>query len=163
MRRGAIWVGAALVALLSAGCGDEETNTPAPAAKRTELSGALAVDIRGTADVKVIVSDDKSAEVSVTLDDASAAGFAPAGQALTATGRVEAFAEADSELVVAKFSAPADASGPCKDEPVSLALSLHRRGKAARTAGSLTAYCGKDRWHGVPARIFRLSGELASK
>ena len=50
--------------------------------------------------------------------------------------------------------------GRCGGEPVSLALSLARRGDARRVAGGLTAYCGADRFAGVPVRVLRLSGEL---
>ena len=46
---------------------------------------------------------------------------------------------------------------------VSLALSLHRRGKNNRVGGSLTAYCGKDKFYGVPVRILRLTGELPAQ
>ena len=63
-------------------------------------------------------------------------------------------------MYVASWSYSMPASSPCRGEPVSLALSLVRRNGNARVGGSLTAYCGVDKWHGVPVRVLRLSGEL---
>jgi hypothetical protein len=86
---------------------------------------------------------------------------APAGEALSAPGRVEAFPEADATLYTARFGAPADPAGPCGDRPVSLALSLHRAGGNDHLGGALTAYCGEGAWHGTPARVLRLAGDIA--
>ncbi len=43
---------------------------------------------------------------------------------------------------------------------MSLALSLHRQGANAMVLGGLTAFCGADTWHGVPAKVLRLAGPL---
>jgi hypothetical protein len=63
-------------------------------------------------------------------------------------------------MYTARFDAPADPTGPCGSDPISLALAVRRRGKDAHVGGALTAYCGKDVWHGVPARVLRLAGDL---
>jgi hypothetical protein len=146
---------AALAALTLAGCfGDD----PLPAVtKPAVLRGELAIDIRETARL-VITSDGADAQVEVTLTKGY--GVAPVGAALVGNGHAEAFPEAGMGLLTARFDAPADLTGPCGAQPVSLALSLHRRGKDAHVGGSLTAYCGQGVWHGVPARLLRLSGDL---
>jgi len=145
----------AMAALTLAGC---FTDDPLPAVARPQvLRGELACDIRETAKVVVTLSG-PDAEVAVTLTKGY--GVAPVGSTLVAEGHVEAFPEAGMELFTTRFDAPADAGGPCGAQPVSLALSLHRRGKDAHVGGSLTAYCGKGVWHGVPARLLRLSGDL---
>jgi hypothetical protein len=146
---------AALAAVTLAGCFSDD---PLPAAtKPLVLHGALAIDIRETASLAITLTGG-DAEVAVTLTKGY--GVAPIGEPLQGQGHVEAFPEASMGLLTARFDAPADASGPCGAAPVSLALSLHRRGKDAHVGGSLTAYCGKGVWHGVPARLLRLSGDL---
>ena len=103
------------------------------------------------------------------LDDALSAkvrlskgfGVAPQDAELLGKGRVESFPEADLVLYTAKLSLEPTAGGPCGSEPVSLALSLYRRGNAERVGGALTPYCGRDVWHGVPARApLRITGKL---
>ncbi|MSP62215.1 MAG: hypothetical protein EXR72_18160 [Myxococcales bacterium] len=79
---------------------------------------------------------------------------------LRARGRIELFPEAATEMYTARFSGAAVPAGLCGDQPVSLALSLVRRDGHARVAGALTAYCGADRYAGVPVRLLRLSGDL---
>jgi hypothetical protein len=121
------------------------------------LSATLDLEIRDRAEV-VLETTGERLRAKLTLT--SGFGVAPAGELVSGDGFVEAFPEADATLYTARFSLP-PAAGPCGAEPVSLALSLHRSGKNTRVAGSLTAYCGADRWHGVPARTpLRLSGTL---
>jgi hypothetical protein len=124
-------------------------------------SGTLAVDTRDSADVTLGVRPDKSVDVSMTLRG-QGFGFVQADAPLTAKGKLEAFPEAGMDLYVAKWSLPKGAGGPCGQGPTSLALSLTRRGGNNRVGGSLTAYCGKDTYFGVPARVLRLSGDLPS-
>lgn len=142
-------------------CGNDETVTPVPQAKTYE--GTLDVDIRGHAAVTITVPPSGAPEIQLTVDSVNAAGLVDASTALKASGRVDAFPENDSVLYTAKFSQPALSGGPCGDQPVSLALSLHRRGTVTRVGGSLTAYCGKEHFFGVPAKILRLSGDLPLK
>jgi hypothetical protein len=60
-------------------------------------------------------------------------------------------------LTTASFSLPARTSSPCAAQPITLHLSLSRRGQNARVGGGITAYCGDSK---IPARVFRLSGDL---
>jgi hypothetical protein len=150
MKRLVVLVG---VAAATAGCWADDPLPKAPEVKT--LKGQLAVDIRDTADVVLTITEGKI-DASLTLSK----GFGVAGGTLKGSGTVEAFPEAGTTLYTAKIDAPADPSGPCKDAPISLALSLHRRGSDAHVNGALTAYCGKSVWHGVPARLLRLGGDL---
>jgi len=145
-----------IAAALPAGCVDE---TLAPV--DSTLRGSLALELRDSATVEIVVPGDGSVTtVKLTLDQGF--GVAPAGQPLSGSGAVEAFAEAGSTLYTAKLSAPAQADGPCGDEPISLALSLHRQAENAILFGGISAYCGANRWHGNPRRVLRLSGELTA-
>ncbi len=142
------------IALLLAACGDGEPDQP----QGTTLSATLDVDIRNRAELSLTVKGDVLT-ARINLDK----GFAvlPAGQTLSGPGRVERFPEADALLYTAVFEAPAQSGGPCGDEPVSLALALHRTGEQAYVAGSLTPYCGKATLSGAFARNpLRLSGKL---
>jgi hypothetical protein len=78
---------------------------------------------------------------------------------LAARGRRERFPETGTELFTATFTAAPSPSGACGADPVTLALSLHHRPPNRRFGGSLAAYCG-TKAAGVPARIFRLAGDL---
>jgi hypothetical protein len=152
----------AIVLLSLAGaCSIDEPISPAP--KVVIYEGNLEVDIRGHAPVTITIPVTGEPVVQLSVDSVNAAGLLAPGTVLSGTARVEPFPETESELYTAKFSQPAQSSGPCGDQPVSLALSLHRRGTAARVGGALTAYCGSDRFHGVPVRMLRLSGDLPVK
>lgn len=144
------------IALLGACSPLEPTPIPASASPSLPMKGDLAVDIRETASLTLSGSDALDAALTLT----KGYGVAPAGTELRGKGHVEDFPEAGSTLYSARFDAPADGAGPCHDQPVSLALSVFRRGNDAHVGGSLTAYCGKDVWHGLPARVLRLSGDL---
>jgi hypothetical protein len=150
-----ILLGLALVA--SSGCAEGEPATS------NLLAGTLSVDIRGTATISIERQPGGTAKITLSVDETGAAGLFDAATPLSLAGRIEAFPENESELYTAKTSLAASPAGACGSEPVSLALSLHKRGKNARVGGALTAYCGKDRFHGVPARLLRLSGELAAR
>lgn len=143
------------------GCGQDEPITPAPRAQLYQ--GTLGVDIRGHAELSLSIPVSAAPSVELTVDSVNAAGLLPATTKLSAGARVEAFPENDSVLYSAKFSQPAVSGGPCGDQPISLSLSLHRRGAVTRVGGSLTAYCGKDHFFGVPVKMLRLSGELPLK
>lgn len=119
------------------------------------LTGDLDVDIRDSAHVELVTTGtDLAASLTLTKS------FGIAGGALAGAGHVEAFPEAGATLYTARIDAPADPTGPCGAQPISLALSLRRRGNDAHVGGALTAYCGKGVWHGTPARLLRLSGDL---
>jgi hypothetical protein len=150
-----------LLGLLAAGCMGEETVNPTPAG--VAYSGTLAVDIKGTAKVDIALRSGNAIDVSLEVQAKEAEGLVEPSKRLQATGTLEPFPENGSELYTAKFSSAASPGGPCGAEPVSLALSLHRRGKNNRVGGSLTAYCGEGKFHGVPVRLLRLTGELAPR
>lgn len=134
-----------LTAIGLLGCHDgEEGVDPA----RVE-SFDLDVDIRESA--KLVV-ERRGAELQVRLTLSRGFGVAPDAVTLSGGGRLEQFAEAEVGLFTAKLASPPVAGGPCGTEPISLALALHRRGTARRVSGSLTPYCGKNVWSGVPAR-----------
>jgi hypothetical protein len=113
------------------------------------IRAKLDLDIRDEANV-VLERRGDTLDVAVTLSKGF--GLVSDGARLSGHGRAEAFPEADMTLYTARFSLAPHAGGPCADEPISLALALERRGRNARLAGSLTPYCGKDVWSGVPAR-----------
>ncbi len=139
------------------GCGDDQKSTSVPDKK---FSGSLAVDIKGSANVELIEHPDETIDVTLNVQGREATGLIDFATTYSAKGTIEVFPEANTILYVAKFSAPAMTNGPCASEPISWALSLERRGKNARVGGSLTAYCGKETFYGVPARVLRLTGEL---
>jgi hypothetical protein len=132
-----------LVGLAALGCAGDDADRP----KVETLE--LDVDIREHASVRLERQDD-ALDVRVTLSRGF--GVAEDGVLLVGRGRVEKFPEAEVTLFTAKLDGAPVAGGPCGAEPVSLALALHRRGAAPRVSGSLTPYCGKGVWAGVPAR-----------
>jgi hypothetical protein len=141
---------AAGVLLLAACSTDEKLRAPSAA-------GSLALEIRDTLEVVV---EGAGAEQSVSVTPSRGHGVVADGATLAGSGRLEAFPEAHGELLTARFDGAAVADGPCGDRPVSLALSLYRREGNLHVGGSLTAYCGARTFHGVPARLLRIAGEL---
>lgn len=148
---------AALGVLALGGCYVNDPLPPGPKApQKSVLTGDLDTDIREKTHVELtITGTDVEASIALT----ASYGVAPT-TAITGAGHVDSFREADVVMYTARFDAPADPSGPCGAEPVSLAFAVRRRGKDAHVGGALTAYCGKDVWHGVPARVLRLAGDL---
>jgi len=148
---------AALAALsvlpVLSGCGNEE----GPAPVSGPLQGELSVDIRESASVTLT---ENGPAIEVALKLSKGYGVATAGAEIKGSGRAEPLPEAGVTLYTARVDGAPEPSGPCGAEPISLALSLHRRGDAPRVSGALTAYCGKDVWHGKPARLLRLAGDL---
>ncbi len=127
------------------GCHDGEEGADPVRSESFELD----VDIRESAQLLV---ESRGAELRLRLTLSRGFGVAKDSITLAGNGKLERFPEADVALFTAKFAGPPVAGGPCGAEPVSLALALHRRGTARRVSGSLTAYCGKNVWSGVPAR-----------
>lgn len=146
-----------LVALAAlAACGKKPVTVQKPS-----LSGKLDLEITDSAQVDLFIHGD---ELTAAVTPDKGYGVMPANKTLNGKGHVDHFPEANATLYTARFSAPADASGPCKDKPVSLALALHRDEDNARVQGSLTPYCGKDVWYGISAHDpLRLSGDLPLK
>ena len=127
--------------------------------KSPQYAGTLDVDVTHAADVVVDARAAGAASVKVTFKD-SGFGLADPGATLSAEGRIENFPEAGLSLVTARFALPARADGPCGAQPVSLALSLSRRGESRRVGGGMMAYCGSDVTYGTPARVLRMTGDL---
>lgn len=133
-------------------------------ATQAALAGTLAVELRDHVRIELSERDDADHQgaFNATLHfDAGAYGLWDGPLDLTGVVRVEPFPEAEASLYVAKLSAPTKPGGPCGARPISLALSLLRRGEEPRVSGALTAYCGDGTWTGKPARLLRLSGTLA--
>ena len=159
----ALYFSLALAAYLATACGSSNDSSTKDAGVQDAghepepkpLTGDLDVDIRGSVHVE-LSADSEDLEASLTFKDGY--HLAPSGTKITGKGHREAFPESDTALYTARFDAPADPAGPCGASPVSLSLALRRRGKNARVSGGLTAYCGKDTWAGVPARVLRLTG-----
>ncbi|MGZ3422867.1 MAG: hypothetical protein ACXVEE_33715 [Polyangiales bacterium] len=144
----------AVLLFLVLGC-SKSTESPAPeqdAAKTVNIEGTLAVDIRQTVAVKITPAGD----LDLVFGDGEFGFFDPNSQ-LHGKAATEKFPEASMVLYTASFSLPARASSPCAAQPISLHLSLSRRAENARVGGGLTAYCGDSK---VPARVFRLTGDL---
>jgi hypothetical protein len=141
------------------------TSAPIPTPTPTtmpgvELSGRLDLDIRWSVDVVLrVVGTDLSARV--TLSDARE--VAVAGVALEGAGTVDDFPEADAVLYTARLASPPVADGRCGSQPTSLSLTLFRRGGNDHVAGGIAVYCGANIYTGVPARMLRLAGVLATK
>jgi hypothetical protein len=141
----------AFAALAACGKNPETVHQPV-------LTATLDLEIVDSAEVHLSLHGD---DLTATLTPDKGYGVMPAGKPLEGQGHVEHFPEANATLYTARFSAPADASGPCGNKPVSLALALHRDEDNARVQGSLTPYCGRDVWFGTPAHTpLRLSGDL---
>jgi len=147
--------------LLLPSCSEEETITKAPQGRAYE--GTLSLELRGSAAVSIAIAPDGNVTVTLKPDMIGAAGLLDPLAMLSAPGKVEPFPETESELYTAKFSVPVRPGSPCGASPISLGLSLLRRGRNDHVGGSLTAYCGQDRFYGVPARVLRLSGDLPKK
>jgi len=151
---------ASIASIALVGCSNDET--PPVDAGSNVVAGTLAVDIRQTVDVALTPGGESGAS---TFDAVLAFGdgdfqYFDAQTTFHATVTAETFPEAQATMYAATFSAPARASSPCADQPLSLALSLVRRGNNARVGGGLTVYCGEGKTSGVPARVFRLTGDL---
>lgn len=164
MRAAARYCAAVLWALLVPACKDagpslDGADLAPPGPPSGSYQGMLDIEIRNHLQVSLLPRDGGALAVSVSLVDGDFGLFAPA-TALTAEGRAEPFPEADLLLYTARLAAPPRQGGPCGDQPVSLGLSLSRRGSNVRVNGSLTAYCGAEHYAGVPARVLRVTGDL---
>ncbi len=125
------------------------SSSSAEAPPDEKLSLSLDLDIRDHVDLRI---ERRGDALAVSAKLSKGFGVLPENTTLRGQGRLERFPEADLRLYTARFALAPVAGGPCGQEPVSLALSLQRRGDAPRFSGSLTPYCGKDRWAGIPAR-----------
>ncbi len=145
--------GVFLVVLLAsvAACTDHDQ---APARERLVFDLSLELRYRATVDVVR-----EGANLDVAFVPQASFELLEVGRRYDGIGRIEEFPEAHARLYTAGFDAPAIASGPCGARPISLALSLSRRGDDPALAGSLAAYCGQGVFSGTPVRIFRLAGK----
>jgi hypothetical protein len=137
------------------GCAEESGEAPVAG----PLQGNLALEIRDQAELKI---EGQGQKRRISIQCSKGFGFAPEGQMLSAEGLAEAFPEAKMTLFTARFEPVSLPGSRCGAEPVSLALSLHKRDEAARVSGSLAVYCGAGVYSGEPIRILRISGELHS-
>ncbi len=76
------------------------------------------------------------------------------------TGTIYRFPETGDVLYSLTFSSSPIEQGPCGDKEISLSLALSAKKGSPYLVGGLTAYCGKDTYHGHPARVMRMSGVL---
>jgi hypothetical protein len=151
MRNGACLL--CLLALLGCDLSSE------PSVDSRHLEGELALELRDQIGITIDVSVDGQS-MRVRLMPGAGYDLLAPDAALEADGKVSALPETGAVLYSAKFSAPAQQTGPCGSEPVSVALALHREGNNAYVIGGLSVYCGADRWYGTPVRILRIAGEL---
>jgi hypothetical protein len=118
------------------------------------------LELEALEDVRVEITsagDEHTAAVTMTRGF----GVAPVDEAIVGPARIDALPEIGATIYGARLSVPAIADGPCGDEPLSLALALHRDQDSTFVAGGLTPYCGADRWYGVPPiEPLRISGHL---
>ena len=144
------------VVLLALACACNASNE---ADADEKLSLVLDLEIRDSASMQLTRTGE---ELDVSLALSKGFGVVADGARVAGKGRLERFPEADVALYTARFSLPPQADGPCGEQPVSLALALHRRGDGPRLSGSLTPYCGTDVWFGTPARSpLRMSSPAA--
>jgi hypothetical protein len=125
----------------------------------TTLEGTLAIEVIDSATVR-IEPRAESDSTKVTVTSQAGYGVLPPGEPLLGEGYAETISETEGTFYSARFSSEPIVPGPCGNQPISLALSLHRQGQNAAVFGGLTAYCGADTWYGLPARVLRLAGDL---
>jgi hypothetical protein len=120
------------------------------------LDVRLDLEMRESIDVQVATV---GTAVEITIDASEDYGVVQG--TLVGPGRIDDYPELGAMLYTATFDGPAIPGGPCGDEPVSLALALHRPDDSDNSyimAGGLTPYCGASQYFGVPAieplRIF---------
>ena len=144
-------------ALALPACSSDE---PKPKEQPAETVLDASLDLEARQSIAVTITT-RGRKATATLVASAGFGVVPAGESLTGPARIDEYPEAGATLYTARLDAPAQAGGPCGDEPVSLALSLHSDRDHRFIAGGLTAYCGSDRWHGVPAlEPLRISGRV---
>jgi hypothetical protein len=146
-------------ALVACSKGGDEPPAQPPSDTGTTFGGTFAIDIRGSIDVSMKQTGDVL-DVELVGRDMDFAGFFAPEEKLHAKGTLERFPEADLTLYTGIVSLPARSASPCGAQPITMALSLSRRGTNLRLGGGLTAYCG-DRAVGVPRRVFRITGSLS--
>lgn len=133
--------------------GTSESSTTADPAPVVVLDVELELEMKDS--IEIVVATIGTA-VEVTIDPSD--GFGVVQGTLVGPGRIDDYPELGAMLYTATFEQPAIADGPCADQPISLALAIHRKDDGEILAGGLTAYCGADTYFGVPAieplRIF---------
>jgi hypothetical protein len=141
------------VALALSGCADKTGAS-------TVMEGELQLELRETATLRMTLNPEKPRACEIHLQASAAYGLLPTTEIHAQQCRILQPNEAHFRLYSARFSAPASLGGPCGDQPISLALSLHREGSNQVVVGGISAYCGADRWYGKPVRVLRLFGNL---
>ena len=144
--------------------GADTTNGADSTGATTGTPGEVVLDVwlelEALEDVHVEITragDEHTAAVTVSRGF----GVVPVDEAIVGPARIDALPEIGATIYGARLGVAAIADGPCGDEPVSLALALHHDDDATFVAGGLTAYCGADRWYGVPPiEPLRISGKL---
>lgn len=131
----------------------DSTTEPLPVIEVLDVR--LDFEIRSRIDVLVTQQGEA---IEVTIDVDKGYGVVPSA-AVVGPGRIDAYPEVGATLYTATLDAPAQADGPCGDEPVSLGFALHVDDDTAFMAGGLTAYCGAGVFFGVPViEPLRISG-----
>jgi hypothetical protein len=142
--------------VLVAGVACSESGTVA----LTSYTGTLTSEIIDTAQVTLLLSPDGTT-FNATLKMSNGYGFFDESAPLQMQGRADPYPEAGLIAYSATLTMPAVSAGPCGNAPVSLTLSLVRRGGNAHVGGGLAAYCGSATYSGAPQRIMRLAGDLS--
>ena len=120
-----------------AGCSKSSDEAPP---KNEVLKGTLAVEIRSSVEITLTPTAHDEAGAPTAVDVSLAFGEGDLGvldpnAKLGAKGNVEPVLEASATMYTAVFAAPKRSAGPCGDQPMTLALSLVRRGRNARVGG----------------------------
>ena len=155
MRAGLLAAAAAIAAgaCFVCACNRDGTTQQPPA-----ITGTMTVEVIDTAQVTIQPTLDGAFDVSLAFE--SDYGLFDPSSPITAHGRLDAYPEADMVAYTAKLSAPPYAQGACGGAPLSLAMTLVRRGKNAHLGGGVAVYCGAGTYAGSPQRILRLQGDV---
>ena len=110
----------------------------------------LHLDFEVRQSIDIVVSRQDDGDIIVSYSPFRGFGVMEDMGAYSGPGRIDVYPEAGATVYTARIDGAPVAGGPCGDQPVSLAFSMHVEEHAEYYAGGIAAYCGADTWHGVP-------------